>query len=107
MTELPVKTSDLVYPALIQRCGMIFALLVFIVFIMMWLEGVRLFVRKQDRYHRAVGAGFVFMLFDQTLIIIAGSTGPTYRNHAAIYFKRRNFTYDQLYDRGTYRSGVK
>lgn len=38
MTELPVKTSDLVYPALIQRCGMIFALLVFIVFIMMWLE---------------------------------------------------------------------
>ena len=42
---------------------------------MMWLEGVQLFVRKQDRYHRAVGAGFVFMLFDQTLIIIAGSTG--------------------------------
>ena len=75
VTELPVKTSDLVYPALIQRCGMIFALLVFIVFIMMWLEGVRLFVRKQYRYHRAVGAGFVFMLFDQTLIIIAGSTG--------------------------------
>lgn len=37
VTELPVKTSDLVYPALIQRC-MIFALLVFIVFIMMWLE---------------------------------------------------------------------
>ena len=54
---------------------MVFALLVFIVFIMMWLEGVQLFVRKQDRYHRAVGAGFVFMLFDQTLIIIAGSTG--------------------------------
>ena len=75
VTELPVKTSDLVYPALIQRCGMVFALLVFIVFIMMWLEGVQLFVRKQDRYHRAVGAGFVFMLFDQTLIIIAGSTG--------------------------------
>lgn len=75
VTELPVKTSDLVYPALIQRCGMVFALLVFIVFIMMWLEGVQLFVRKQDRYHRAVGAGFAFMLFDQTLIIIAGSTG--------------------------------
>ena len=75
VTDLPVKTSDLVYPALIQRCGMIFALLVFIVFVLMWLEGVQLFVRKQDRYHRAVGAGFVFMLFDQTLIIIAGSTG--------------------------------
>lgn len=75
VTDLPVKTSDLVYPALIQRCGMIFALLVFVVFILMWLEGMRLFVRKRDRYHRAVGAGYVFMLFDQTLIIIAGSTG--------------------------------
>ena len=75
VTDLPVKTSDLVYPALIQRCGMIFALLVFVVFILMWLEGMKLFVRKRDRYHQAVGAGYVFMLFDQTLIIIGGSTG--------------------------------
>ena len=75
VTDLPVKTSDLVYPALIQRCGMVFAILVFFIFILMWLEGVRLFIRKADRYHQAVGAGFVFMLFDQALIIIAGSTG--------------------------------
>ena len=75
VTDLPVKTSDLVYPALIQHCGMIFAILVFFIFILMWLEGVRLFIRKGDRYHQAVGAGFVFMLFDQALIIIAGSTG--------------------------------
>lgn len=75
VTELPVKTSDLVYPALIQRCGMLFALLVFMVFILLWLESVRAFIRKKDRYHRAVGAGFSFMFFDQTLIIIAGSTG--------------------------------
>lgn len=75
VTDLPVKTSDLVYPALIQRCGMVFAILVFFIYILMWLEGIRLFIRKSDRYHQAVGAGFVFMLFDQTLIIIAGSTG--------------------------------
>lgn len=75
VTDLPVKTSDLVYPALIQRCGMIFAVLVFFVFILMWLEGIKLFIRKKDRFHQAVGAGFVFMLFDQALIIIGGSTG--------------------------------
>lgn len=75
VTDLPVKTSDLVYPALIQRCGMIFAILVFFVFILMWLEGIKLFIRKKDRFHQAVGAGFVFMLFDQALIIIGGSTG--------------------------------
>ena len=75
VTALPVKTSDLVYPALIQRCGMIFALLVFIIFILMWLEGMKAMVRKEDRYHQAVAAGIVIMLFLQALIIIAGSTG--------------------------------
>ena len=59
VTDLPVKTSDLVYPALIQRCGMVFAILVFFIYILMWLEGIRLFIRKSDRYHQAVGAGFV------------------------------------------------
>ena len=75
VTDLPVKTSDLVYPALIQRCGMIFALLVFFIFILMWLEGLRLFVRKEDRYHQSLAAGIVIMMFVQTIIIIAGSTG--------------------------------
>ena len=75
VTDLPVKTSDLVYPALIQRCGMIFALLVFFIFVLLWLEGMRLFVRKSDRFHQMVAAGIVIMLFVQTIIIIAGSTG--------------------------------
>lgn len=75
VTDLPVKTSDLVYPALIQRCGMIFALLVFFIFILMWLEGLRLLVRKEDRYHQSLAAGIVIMMFAQTIIIIAGSTG--------------------------------
>lgn len=75
VTDLPVKSSDLVYPALIQRCGMVFALLVFILFIYLWLEGIRIFVRKKDRYHQVVGAACSFMLFYQTVIIIAGSTG--------------------------------
>lgn len=75
VTDLPVKTSDLVYPALIQRCGMVFGALVFLLFILICLEGIRLFVRKQDAYHCALAAGITFMLFAQSLIIIAGSTG--------------------------------
>jgi cell division protein FtsW (lipid II flippase) len=75
VTDLPVKTSDLVYPALIQRCGMVFAIVVFIVFILLWLEGIRIVVRKADRYHQVIAACLACMLFDQTLIIIAGSTG--------------------------------
>ena len=67
----------------------------------MWLEGVQLFVRKQDRYHRAVGAGFVFMLFDQTLIIIAGSTGLCPLTGITLPF------IDQFYDCGIDRSCIK
>ena len=75
VTDLPVKTSDLVFPALIQRCGMIFALLVFLVFIMLWLEGMKVCVRKRDKYHRMMAVGLVSMFFNQSVIIIAGSTG--------------------------------
>lgn len=75
ITDLPVKTSDLVFPALIQRCGMIFALLIFFIFIYMWLEGSKVFARKSDRYHRIVGAGITYMIFYQALLIIGGSTG--------------------------------
>lgn len=75
VTNLPVKTSDMVFPALIERCGIIVAVLVLIVIIMLWLEGIRVFIRKKDRYHQAVCAGIVFMLFYQALIIVAGSCG--------------------------------
>ncbi|MDO4556533.1 MAG: FtsW/RodA/SpoVE family cell cycle protein, partial [Lachnospiraceae bacterium] len=75
VTNLPVKTSDMVFPALIERCGIIIAVLVLIVIIMLWLEGIRVFIRKKDRYHQAVCAGIVFMLFYQALIIVAGSCG--------------------------------
>lgn len=75
VTDLPVKTSDLVFPALIQRCGMIFALLVFLVFILLWLEGMRVCVRKKDKYHRMMAVGLISMFINQSIIIIAGSTG--------------------------------
>ncbi|MDO4976199.1 MAG: FtsW/RodA/SpoVE family cell cycle protein [Eubacteriales bacterium] len=75
ITDLPVKTSDLVFPALIQRCGMIFALLVFLVFILLWMEGMKVCVKKTDKYHCMMAVGLVSMFIDQTIIIIAGSTG--------------------------------
>lgn len=75
LTKLPVETSDLVYPALIERCGLLFALLVFVLYISLWLEGIRVSVRKEDRVHKVMAVGSACFLFDQSLIIIAGSTG--------------------------------
>lgn len=75
ITDLPVKTSDMVYPALIERCGILIAILVFIVFVLLWLEGLKVFITKKDRYHQGICVGIVSMLFYQTLIIIGGSCG--------------------------------
>lgn len=75
VTNLPVKTSDMVFPALIERCGIILAVLVLITIIMLWLEGIRVFIRVKDKYHQAVCAGIIFMLFYQALIIVGGSCG--------------------------------
>lgn len=75
ISDLPVKTSDMVFPALVERCGVIVAFLVLIVIVLLWLEGIRVFIRKKDKYHRAVCAGIVFMLFYQALIIVGGSCG--------------------------------
>jgi len=75
ISDLPVKTSDMVFPALMERCGMIASVLVLIVIVLLWLEGIRVFIRKKDKYHRAVCAGIVFMLFFQALIIVGGSCG--------------------------------
>lgn len=75
VTDLPVKSSDLVYPALIERCGLVFALLIFIVFNLLWLEEMKVFIRKKQRYHQIIAAGFGTLVFYQALIIIAGSTG--------------------------------
>lgn len=75
ISNLPVKTSDMVFPALIERCGIVLAVLVLIVIVLLWLEGIKVFIQKKDKYHRAVCAGIVFMLFYQALIIVGGSCG--------------------------------
>ncbi len=75
ITDLPVKTSDMVYPALIERCGILIAILVFILFVLLWLEGLKVFITRKDRFHQGICVGITSILFYQTLIIIGGSCG--------------------------------
>lgn len=75
ITDLPVKTSDMVYPALIERCGILIAILVFVIFVLLWLEGLKVFITKKDRFHQGICVGIISILFYQTLIIIGGSCG--------------------------------
>ena len=65
----------MVFPALTERCGLLIALTVCILFGLLLIRGTRIYFHCQDRYHQAVCAGLCFQLILQSFIIIGGSIG--------------------------------
>ena len=74
-TPLSNPTNDMVFPALTERCGLLIALIVCILFGLLLIRGTRIYFRCPDRYHQAVCAGLCFQLILQAFIIIGGSIG--------------------------------
>lgn len=74
-TTLINKTNDMVFPALTERCGLLIALIVCVLFALLVIRGTRIFFNCEDRYHQAVAAGLTIQLILQAFIIIGGSTG--------------------------------
>lgn len=74
-TPLSNPTNDMVFPALTERCGLLIALTVCILFGLLLVRGTRIYFRCPDRYHQAVCAGLCFQLILQAFIIIGGSIG--------------------------------
>lgn len=74
-TPLSNPTNDMVFPALTERCGLLIALIICILFGLLLVRGTRIYFRCPDRYHQAVCAGLCFQLILQAFIIIGGSIG--------------------------------
>lgn len=74
-TPLSNPTNDMVFPALTERCGLLIALTVCVLFGLLLVRGTRIYFRCTDRYHQAVCAGLCFQLILQAFIIIGGSIG--------------------------------
>ncbi len=74
-TPLSNPTNDMVFPALTERCGILIALTVCVLFGLLLVRGTRIYFRCPDRYHQAVCAGLCFQLILQAFIIIGGSIG--------------------------------
>lgn len=74
-TPLSNPTNDMVFPALTERCGLLIALMVCILFGLLLVRGTRIYFHCPDRYHQAVCAGLCFQLILQAFIIIGGSIG--------------------------------
>lgn len=74
-TPLSNPTNDMVFPALTERCGLLIALTVCVLFGLLLVRGTRIYFHCPDRYHQAVCAGLCFQLIVQAFIIIGGSIG--------------------------------
>ena len=74
-TALINPTNDMVFPALTERCGLLIALTVCLLFGLLVIRGTRIYFSCADRYHQAVAAGLTFQLILQAFIIIGGSIG--------------------------------
>lgn len=74
-TPLSNPTNDMVFPALTERCGLLIALMVCVLFGLLLVRGTRIYFRCPDRYHQAICAGLCFQLILQAFIIIGGSIG--------------------------------
>ena len=74
-TPLSNPSNDMVFPALTERCGLIIAVMICIIFGLLLIRGSRIYYHCGDRYHQAVSAGLSLQLVIQAFIIIGGSTG--------------------------------
>jgi cell division protein FtsW (lipid II flippase) len=74
-TALINPTNDMVFPALTERCGLLIALIVCLLFGFLVIRGTRIYYNCTDRYHQAVAAGLTIQLILQAFIIIGGSIG--------------------------------
>lgn len=74
-TALINPTNDMVFPALTERCGLLIALTVCLLFGLLVIRGTRIYFSCKDRYHQAVAAGLTIQLILQAFIIIGGSIG--------------------------------
>ncbi|MDO5548236.1 MAG: FtsW/RodA/SpoVE family cell cycle protein [Eubacteriales bacterium] len=74
-TSLINPTNDMVFPALTERCGLLIALTVCLLFGLLLIRGTRVYFNCTDRYHQAVAAGLTIQLILQAFIIIGGSIG--------------------------------
>lgn len=74
-TPIVNSTNDMVFPALTERCGLLIAVTICVLFGLLVVRGTRIYFGCDDRYHQGVAAGLSIQLIVQAFIIIGGSIG--------------------------------
>lgn len=72
--SIPVEESDYVFVSLILNMGLVLAILVLILFLCILLSGIRIYAKSANRLEGCTAAGFIYMIFFQSLLTMLGST---------------------------------
>lgn len=71
-TYIPVVERDFIFSAICEEFGVLFGIGVILVFVMIFLEGVRAALYSRSRYLTLLSAGLTSLLTFQTFLIIGG-----------------------------------
>jgi len=72
--NIPLYSSDFIYAAICEEFGLIFALLLLVVYAIIVLRGVSIAMSARNSFHALMAFGIVTMLGLQTLLIVGGNT---------------------------------
>ena len=85
-TTIPVEESDYAYVGLILRCGILFAVIVLVLFFMIFYRSVLRSVRRDNRFESVVLTGASLGLILPTFINVMGTTNFSFMTGIAIPF---------------------
>jgi len=71
--RVAVVASDYIFAALSEEFGIVFAILVLIVYLLILLRGASIAMNARSRFHALIAFGCVFALTGQMLLIVAGN----------------------------------
>lgn len=72
--KVPVGESDYIFASLILNMGVLMAIMVILLFCGLLIRGIAIYMRQRDRYGQILAAGFIYLLFIQSLLTILGSS---------------------------------
>ena len=85
-TTIPIENSDYAYVGLILRCGIVFAIIVLVLFFVIFCRSLLRSVRMENRFESVVLSGAALGLILPTFINVMGTTNFSFMTGIAVPF---------------------
>lgn len=73
-TYIPVNTTDMIFSAIAEEFGVIFAVLVILIYVLIFMTMMKYTMMEKNAHKRSLLLGFSILMITQTLVIIGGVT---------------------------------